>query len=171
MKTRRFLCITLLAASVLFGSARGDEIGWKASGKGGAVAAGATTHSVTAGLDMLRMNGTAADAAAASILVLAIKDFGMFCIGGEVPYIHYNASNGQVKVLSGQGRAPLDQSAIDWLLRNGIPEQYTSGNIKSATVPAVIDLVVQSMKLWGVLTFNDVVQPALTILDAGGASW
>lgn len=144
---------------------------WYASGRGGAVAAGATTHSVNAGLDMLRMEGKAADAAAASLLVLAIKDYGMFCMGGEVPFIHYDVDKNEVKVLSGQGRAPLDESAIDWLIQNGIPEQYTSGNIKTAAVPAVIDLCVQAMKLWGVLTFEDVVEPALDILDAGGSSW
>ena len=144
---------------------------WYASGRGGAVAGGATTHSVDAGLDMLRMEGKAADAAAASLMVLAIKDYGMFCMGGEVPFIHYDAEKKEVKVLSGQGRAPLDESAIDWLIQNGIPEQYVSGNIKTAAVPAVIDLCVQAMKLWGVLTFEDVVQPALDILDAGGSSW
>lgn len=144
---------------------------WYASGKGGAVAAGKTTHSVNAGLAMLRQGGLAADAASSSLLVLSIKDYGMFCIGGEVPFIHYDSKSGQVKVLSGQGRAPLDKSSIDWLIRNGIPEQYQNGNIKSASVPAVIDLCVQAMKLWGVLTFKDAAQPALKILDTGGSSW
>jgi gamma-glutamyltranspeptidase/glutathione hydrolase len=56
-------------------------------------------------------------------------------------------------------------------MSNGIPEQYTNGNIKTSAVPAVIDLCVQSMKLWGNLTFEDVIEPALDILDNGSTSW
>lgn len=144
---------------------------WYAQGDGGAVAAGKTSRTAEAGIRMLKKGGKAADAAAASLIVLAIDDYGMFCIGGEVPYIHYDADKEKVKVLSGQGRTPLDQSAIDWLIRNGIPEQYTSGNIKTAAVPAVIDLCIQSMKLWGNLKFEDVIVPALEILDNGSTSW
>jgi len=37
-----------------------------------------------AGLEMLEKGGTAADAAAAAILALAITDYPDYCIGGEV---------------------------------------------------------------------------------------
>ncbi len=144
---------------------------WYAQGDGGAVAAGKTARTADAGIQMLQNGGKAADAAAASLIVLAIDDYGMFCIGGEVPYIHYDADKEEVKVLSGQGRAPLDQTAINWLINNGIPEQYTNGNIKTAAVPAVIDLCIQSMKLWGSLTFEEIIEPALDILDNGSTSW
>ena len=169
MKTSVYLSIIIIYSLVLLKSTVFSA--WHASGRGGVVAGGATTHSVDAGLEMLAKNGKAADAAAASLLTLSIKDYGMFCIGGEVPFIHYDKEKNEVKVLSGQGRAPLDPGAIDWLTKNGIPRQYAKGNIKSATVPAVIDLCVQAMKLWGVLTFEEAAGPALKILDEGSPGW
>lgn len=169
MKRTWALIVACVFTICLYSNVQADD--WNASGDGGAVAGGRTSKSVDAGLEMLKQYGKAADAAAATILVLAIEDYGLFCIGGEVPFIHYDAEKKEVKVLSGQGRAPLDTQAIEWLLNNGIPNISNSDNIKSATVPAVIDLCVQAMKLWGVLTFEDVAQPALKILDQGGISW
>jgi len=160
-----FVLIILCSYSTLFSA------DWYASGRGGAIAGGGSMKGVDAGLAMLKKDGKAADAAAATILTLAITDYGMFCMGGEVPFIHYDVEKNEVKVLSGQGRAPRDTAAINWLLQNGVPKANTTGNIKSAAVPAVIDLVVQAMKLWGKLRFEDVAQPTLQILDAGGQSW
>jgi gamma-glutamyltranspeptidase/glutathione hydrolase len=33
----------------------------------------------------------------------------------------YDAASKEVKVLAGQGAAPLDPKAIDWYMTNGIP--------------------------------------------------
>ena len=62
-------------------SAPAEEISWHASGKNGAVAAG-HADSVAAGLRILDGGGRAADAAAATILALAVTDYGSFAIGG-----------------------------------------------------------------------------------------
>ena len=85
------------------------HITWKASGKGGAVAAG-HPDAVAAGIRMLEADGNAADAAAATLLALSVTDYGMFAIGGEIPFLIYDAEKKEVKVLSGLGRAPLDQA-------------------------------------------------------------
>ncbi|MCB0284799.1 MAG: gamma-glutamyltransferase, partial [Calditrichaeota bacterium] len=66
------------------------EISRTASGKNGIVASG-KAEGTSAGLRILEKGGTAADAAAASLLVLSIKHIGAFCIGGEVPIIIYDA--------------------------------------------------------------------------------
>ncbi len=144
---------------------------WYASGTGGAVAAGGTAKSAEAGLEILKDGGTAADAAAATLLALTLEDRNSFCFGGEVPLIHYEASSGNIKVLSGQGRAPLNQQSINWLLQNGIPNPNASNNIKSAAVPAVVDLCVTVMQQWGKLSFEEVAQPAMRILRSGSVSW
>ena len=145
---------------------------WYASGDGGAVAGGGTMKSADAGIEMLKdKGGTAADAAAATLLVLTLEDNSLFCMGGEVPFIHFEAATGKIKALSGQGRAPLDSQAIDWLIANGIPDPDASNNIKSAAVPAVVDLCVTAMQQWGTLSFEEVAQPMMRILAAGGASW
>ena len=145
-------------------------VGWKASGKGGAVAAGGG-KAVLAGLAILKDNGNAADAAAATILALSVTDYGSFCIGGEVPLMIYDAKKKEVKVLCGLGRAPMDPKATAWLLANGIPTTRDKGNLKSACVPAVIDLCTTVLKLYGTMKFNDVVTPTLAILDKSDKAW
>ncbi|MHC4568162.1 MAG: gamma-glutamyltransferase, partial [Planctomycetota bacterium] len=113
MKTRHFLCIMLFAGLVLFAPVRADEIGWKASGKGGAVAAGGA-GAVAAGITILEQGGNAADAAAATLLALTITDYGSCTIGAEIPLIIYDARRKEVEVLCGLGGAPLDPKTIEW---------------------------------------------------------
>jgi gamma-glutamyltranspeptidase/glutathione hydrolase len=149
------------------GAARVDSVRWKALGKGGAVAAGGS-GAVAAGVQLLIEGGNAADAAAATLLALAVTDYGSFAIGGEVPLLIYDAEKGEVKVLSGVGRAPLDQAAIDWFYANGIPSR---GSMKAAPVPGAIDLCVTLLRLYGTKSFGQAVAPTLAILDAGGRDW
>ncbi len=149
-------------------TARGDDlITWKGSGRGGAVAAG-KAESVAAGIWMLKQGGNAADAAAATLLALAITDYGLFAIGGEVPLLIYDAGKKEVKVLSGLGSAPLDPEAIKWYYENGIP---ANGSMKSAPVPGAIDLVITALRLYGTVSFSQAVQPTLELLDAGEKPW
>jgi gamma-glutamyltranspeptidase/glutathione hydrolase len=138
----------------------------KSSGQSGIVAAG-ERPSVLAGLEMLKKGGTAADAAAAAILALAITDYGLFCIGGEVPLLYYDAGKKEVKVFCGQGTAPLNPAAIEWYMKNGI----TGRDIKTATVPGVIDLCITVMKEYGKLSFADVSAPAIALLQDTGEAW
>ena len=142
------------------------EIGWNAVSKTGAVAAGGA-EAVAAGIEILEAGGNAADAAAGTILALNVTDHGACSIGGEVPLLIYDAAKQEVKSLSGQGRAPLSQDAIDWYMENGIP----NGDIKMAPVPSVVDLCTTTLKLYGTKTFEDIVTPTLALLDAGEADW
>jgi len=149
------------------GLPEGGEIGWSDCGAGGAVAAGGA-GAVAAGIAMLDAGGNAADGAAATLLALIVTDYGNCASGGEIPLIIYDASKGRVKVLSGLGGAPLDQGAIDWYLANGIP---SSGGMKASPVPGALSLCVAVVKLYGTMTFEQVVAPSLALLDAGGESW
>jgi gamma-glutamyltranspeptidase/glutathione hydrolase len=72
-----------------------------------------------------------------------------------------------VKLLEGQGEAPHDPKAIAWYMQHGIPD----GDVKAAAVPSTIDAIVTLLKLYGTKSFEEVVQPTLAILDAGGPSW
>ena len=143
------------------------EITWRGSGKGGAVAAG-RPDSVAAGMQMLKQDGNAADAAAATLLALAVTDYGLFAMGGEVPLLIYDARQKQVKVLCGLGSAPLDPQAIEWFYEHGIP---ANGSMKSAPVPGAIDLIVTVLRLYGTMSFSQVVAPTLKLLDAGQPPW
>jgi len=142
-------------------------IGWKASGKGGAVAAGGS-QAVAAGIQLLEDGGNAADAASATLFALTVTDYGSCAIGGEIPLIIYEASSQQVKVLCGMGRAPLSQSAIKWYYANGIPDQ---GSYKAMPTPGTVHLCLTLLELYGTKSFEQVVAPTLSLLDAGGSWW
>ncbi len=164
---------TLLALTIIIACGQGspvtgaEEISWRGSGKGGAVASG-REEAVAAGLSLLEQDGNAADAAAATLLALAVTDYGLFAMGGEVPLLIYDARKREVKVLCGLGRAPLDPEAIKWYYDNGIP---SGGNMKSAPTPGAVDLCVTLLKLYGTASFEQAVTPTLKLLDAGGDDW
>lgn len=163
----RFLMALALVLTSQPGPISAQEISWNASGRNGAVAAG-HPDSVAAGISILDKGGRAADAAAATILALAVTDYGSFAIGGEVPVIVYDAESQQVKTLSGVGGAPLDPAAIEWFYKNGIPWK---GSMKAAPVPGVMDLVVTLLKLHGTISFEQAVTPTLALLDRGREPW
>ena len=73
--------VVLIVLGIIVNARGDDQITWKSSGAGGAVAAG-EADSVAAGIRLLEKGGNAADAAAATLLALAITDYGMFAIGG-----------------------------------------------------------------------------------------
>ena len=144
-------------------SARGPSV---ATGNQGVVVSGKPAATM-AGIKILQQGGNAADAGAATLLALSVTYVGAFCVGGEVPILVYSADQKNVKLLEGQGEAPRDPKAIAWYMQHGIPD----GEVKAAAVPATIDAIVTLLKLYGTKSFEEVVQPTLAILDAGGPSW
>ncbi len=137
-----------------------------ASGNQGVVVSGRPA-ATAAGIKILEQGGNAADAGAATLLALSVTYVGAFCVGGEVPILVYNADKKNVKLLEGQGEAPRDPKAIAWYMEHGIPD----GEVKAAAVPSTIDAIVTLLKLYGTKSFEEVVQPTLAILDAGGPTW
>jgi gamma-glutamyltranspeptidase / glutathione hydrolase len=144
----------------------GEDLPWHTSGNGGVVAAGAQ-ESTRAGIGMLSKGGNAVDAAVATIFNLAISDYGLFCIGGEVPFIFYDSGTREVIVFNGMGGAPGDQKAIDWYYENGIPKT----GIKAATVPSAVSTLLTALELKGTMSFEQIIAPTLLLLDAGGKTW
>ena len=136
------------------------------SGREGVVVSGKPA-ATAAGIKILKQGGNAADAAAATLLALSVTYVGAFCVGGEIPILVYSADQKNVKLLEGQGEAPRDPKAIAWYMEHGIPD----GDVKAAAVPGTIDAIVTLLKLYGTKSFEEVVQPTLAILDAGGPSW
>jgi gamma-glutamyltranspeptidase/glutathione hydrolase len=137
-----------------------------AAGSRGVIVSGKPA-ATAAGIKILEQGGNAADAGAATLLALSVTSVGAFCVGGEIPILVYSADQKNVKLLEGQGEAPRDPKAIAWYMKNGIPD----GDVKAAAVPGTIDVVVTLLKLYGTKSFEQVVQPTLAILDAGGPTW
>jgi gamma-glutamyltranspeptidase/glutathione hydrolase len=52
-------------------------------------------------------------------------------------------------------------------LKNGMP----GSDIRTAAVPAVVDLCVMLLKQYGTISFEEAVKPTLALLDTGGPSW
>jgi gamma-glutamyltranspeptidase / glutathione hydrolase len=148
-------------------SRRGPSV---AAGGQGVVVSGKPA-ATAAGIKILEHGGNAADAGAATLLALSVTYVGAFCVGGEIPILVYSASHKDdqknVKLIEGQGEAPRDPKAIAWYMKHGIPD----GDVKAAAVPGTIDSIVTLLKLYGTKSFEEVVQPTLAILDAGGPSW
>jgi gamma-glutamyltranspeptidase/glutathione hydrolase len=170
------VCLLLLASLTPFAwpqatktpvSRRGPSV---AAGSQGVVVSGRPA-ATAAGIKILEQGGNAADAGAATLLALSVTYVGAFCVGGEIPILVYSVGQkgGQknVKLLEGQGEAPRDPKAIAWYMEHGIPD----GDVKAAAVPGTIDAIVTLLKLYGTKSFEEVVQPTLAILDAGGPSW
>src|SRR5215475_2505314 len=137
-----------------------------AAGSQGVIVSGKPA-ATAAGIKILEQGGNAADAGAATLLALSVTSVGAFCVGGEIPILVYSADQKTVKLLEGQGEAPRDPKAIAWYMEHGIPD----GDVKAAAVPSTIDAVVTLLKLYGTKSFEEIVQPTLAILDAGGPSW
>jgi len=137
-----------------------------AAGSQGVVVSGKPA-ATAAGIKILEHGGNAADAGAATLLALSVTYVGAFCVGGEIPILVYSADQKTVKLLEGQGEAPRNPKAIAWYMKHGIPD----GDVKAAAVPSTIDAVVTLLELYGSKSFEEVVQPTLAILDAGGPSW
>src|ERR1700728_4872851 len=103
-------------------STRGPSV---ATGSQGGVVSGRPA-ATAAGVRILQQGGNAADAGAATLLVLSVTYVGAFCVGGEVPILVYSADQNEgqknVKLIEGQGEAPRDRKAIAWYMEHGIPD-------------------------------------------------
>jgi gamma-glutamyltranspeptidase / glutathione hydrolase len=155
-----------LNLNIGFASDPASDLTWYASGNGGIVGAGPSA-SARAGIDILSQGGNAVDGAVAVIFNLAVSDYGMFCIGGEVPFMFFDAKQGKVIVFNGMGGAPKDPKAIEWYYANGIPKT----GIRSATVPSAVSTCLTVLEQKGTMSFEQVIAPTLKLLDAGGESW
>ena len=132
---------------------------WQDEGTKGAVSAGGR-GSVSAGIEILKRGGNAADAAAATILALSVTDSRSFCFGGEVPILVYDARTKRVTAIAGQGTAPRLATREEFVRRGGIPLK----GVTAAAVPAALDACLTLLDRFGTMTFTQVVGPTRQLL-------
>jgi gamma-glutamyltranspeptidase / glutathione hydrolase len=159
----------VIAGALFFVAPRDSQAARAASvatGKNGVVVAG-EKRAAEIGTHVLETGGNAADATTAGLLALSVTKIGAFTIGGEASVLLYDAHTKKARALWAQGAAPLDPQAISWYLKNGMP----GGDVRTAAVPAAIDLCVTLLKQYGTISFEQAVQPTLALLDAGGPTW
>jgi gamma-glutamyltranspeptidase / glutathione hydrolase len=132
---------------------------WKGEGTQGAVAAGGR-DAVATGLRVLKAGGNAADAGAATIFALSVTDSRLFCFGGEVPILFYDAKHQVVTVIDGQGAAPRLATLEHFKGPAGIPAR----GIEPAAVPAALDACLTLLDRFGTMTFAQVIAPTKELL-------
>ncbi|MBI1323981.1 hypothetical protein GC170_12460 [bacterium] len=149
------------------GYAQTEPASWHAEGTHGAVAAGGRP-AAAAGIEILKAGGNAADAAAATIMALGVTDSTLFCLGGEVPIMVYDAKRGIVEVIAGQGAAPR-LATVEHFRK--LPDGIPATGLLSATVPAAIDAVVTLLERHGSKTFAEISAPTLKLLENPKEKW
>lgn len=167
MKFSRPLAIitSLLILSFLSLHATAADHTWHASGRNGAVVAG-KAGSADAGLKMLKEGGNAADAAAATLLALTVTDSSAFCFGGEVPILVYDAKRNVIEVIAGMGTAPRLATLEHFQKRGGIRPKPAQ-----AAVPAALDACITLLDRFGSMTFAQIADPMLDLLEKGNEKW
>ena len=84
-----------------------------------------------------------------------------------------------MKVLCGQGAAPMSAEAMEYYYEHGIPAHGGGGGegelaefyYKAAPVPGFVCLCCTLLRLYGTVSFEAAVAPALALLDDGGPTY
>src|SRR5690606_6342667 len=129
-------------------------------GTHGMVAAG-TAYTVQAGMRILVAGGNAFDAGVASVFAAAVNEISHFGMGGEAPAIVYQAANGKVTVINGQGTAPAAARPAHFLAAGVIPGNGPNGG----TLPAVVDAMALTLQNFGTMSLAQVLEPAIALAD------
>ena len=134
-----------------------------------AVAAGRSV-SVEAGLAILRQGGNAVDAAVATLLVQSVTESTLFCFGGEVPIMVYDAKRDVLEVLSGQGVAP-QLASLDYFQTHKNGKIPRNRDPAGAAVPAALHACLTALDRYGTMSFAQVARPMLRTLDRDEPQW
>jgi gamma-glutamyltranspeptidase / glutathione hydrolase len=131
-----------------------------------------TTHMVAtghylataAGYRILEQGGNAADAGVAAGLALNVVLPQYTSLGGVAPIIVHDAQKNETRSISGLGRWPKAAS-IDYFNRNH-DGQLPPGVLRTVT-PAAADAWLTTLKLYGTMTLEQVIAPALELAEGG----
>ncbi len=118
----------------------------------------------TAAYRILEQGGNATDAGVAAGLTLNVVLPQYTSLGGVAPIIVHDVQSGDIVSISGLGRWP-QAASIDYFNQhcNG---QLPSGVLRTIT-PAAADGWLTALKLYGTMSFAQVVAPALEIAEGG----
>ena len=131
-----------------------------------------TTHMVStghylatsAGYRILEQGGNATDAGVAAGIALNVALPQYTSFGGVAPIIVHDSAKQETMQVSGLGRWPREAS-IDYF------NQHTGGELPLGVLrtvtPAAADAWLTTLKLYGTMTFEQVVTPALELAEGG----
>jgi len=133
----------------------------------GTFGAVASTHWLAsqAGMRMLELDGTAADAAVAAGFTLQVVEPHLNGPGGEVPILHHAAGDERPSVICGQGPAPAGASVAGF--RELGLELIPGTGLLAACVPGAFDAWMRLLRDHGTLALETVMAPAIAYADRG----
>ncbi len=132
--------------------------------KRGMVASAHTLVSST-GIEILRKNGSAMDAAVGMALTAGVVLPDMCGLGGDAFFLYYEAKTKKIYALNGSGPAGSNQSPefFKQLKLSRIPEF----GIHSMSVPGAVSAYFEGHRKFGTLSFNECAQDAIYYADHG----
>ncbi|TVR72406.1 MAG: gamma-glutamyltransferase [Marinilabiliales bacterium] len=121
----------------------------------------ATSHPLAtqAALDILKMGGSAVDAAIAANAMLGLMEPTGCGIGGDLFAIIWDAESGKLHGLNASGRSPRNLSR-EYFIENGYDYIPTSGAL-SVSVPGTVDGWFEMHGKFGMLGMEDILKPAI----------
>ncbi len=128
-----------------------------------------STHylATMAGWSMLERGGNAFDAAVATGLALQVVHPYQNGPGGDLPIILHDSASGSTKVICGQGVAP-QSATIDSFHNLGL-DLIPGTGLLAACVPGSFGAWMLLLRNYGVLSLEDVMQPAIDYAQKGYA--
>src|SRR5512137_233310 len=133
-------------------------------GRGG-MAASSQPLATAAGLEMLSLEGNAADAAVAMAAVLNVTEPTSTGLGGDMFALYYEASSGHITALNGSGRAPAALT-LDLLRKQGLTE-LPPFHPYTVTVPGACAGWCDLIERHGTLPLTEVLAPAIRLAEEG----
>jgi len=131
--------------------------------------ASANSHATEAGKAVLEAGGSAVDAAIAVQTVLGLTEPQSSGIGGGAFMLHYDAETKQITVYDGREEAPAAASPEMFLDDSGLPLGFfeASGSGHAVGTPGVIAMLSLAHDDHGVLDWDTLFDPAITLADDG----
>src|SRR5512137_233315 len=133
-------------------------------GRGG-MAASSQPLATAAGLEMLSLEGNAADAAVAMAAVLNVTEPTSTGLGGDMFALYYEASSGHITALNGSGRAPAALT-LDLLRKQGLTE-LPPFHPYTVTVPGACAGWCDLIERHGSLSLPVILAPAVHLAEEG----
>ncbi|HBG74109.1 MAG: gamma-glutamyltransferase [Chloroflexi bacterium GWB2_49_20] len=134
-------------------------------GSGGMVAA-SQPLAAAAGLEILKLGGTAADAAVATAAALNVTEPTSTGIGGDCFALYYEANTGQISALNGSGRAPAELS-LERLGKEGLGTELPPFHPYTITVPGACAGWFDLLESFGSLPMAEILNPAIRLAEGG----
>ena len=117
-----------------------------------------------AGFRILEQGGNATDAGVAAGIAINVTLPQWTGFGGVAPIIIHDAASGETRSISGLGRWPKAAS-IEYFVRN-CDSQLPPGVLRTVT-PSAADAWITALRLYGTMSFEQVVTPALELAEGG----